>query len=209
MTVRAPHQNRSRASLERIVSSTRALLEEKTFEELTIEEVVQRARSSVGVFYSRFGDKQALLEHLDERYAREVIDSVRAFVDGRDWDAAPLAERVEAVVRFMTDFHAERAGLVRALVLQARIRPGSPFAERSRRMNTTIPSLVRLLLERRADMGHTDPERAVSFGFFLVLCAVRERVLFPEGPASSADMSHAELVRELTRVWLACLGARE
>jgi hypothetical protein len=56
-----------------------------------------------------------------------------------------------------------------------------------------------LILERRGEMRHPDPERAVAFGLFVVQSAVRERILFPDGPASDVDVSRDELVRELTR----------
>lgn len=203
--LRSPLQARSRASLDRIVAATRELLEERTFDELTIGEIVRAARSSVGVFYARFRDKEALLDHLDELYAQETLASLRALAAS----AAPasLDERVATVVRFLVEFHRERRGLIRALVLHARLHPGGAFGERTSRINAEVELLVAFLCGTGEELSTSDP--AVRFGFVLALAGVREAVLHPEGPASIAPpLDDEALAKEITRAWLGYLNRR-
>ena len=200
--VTPPQQRRSRASLDRILSAARKLLEEKTFDELTVNQVTRRARSSVGAFYSRFRDKDALLDHLDEVYAQELIEASQQ--NDRDLDGVTgLAPAVRTVVRMLVGFHRERRGLIRALVLQARVHPGGTFAERTRRLNRTVPDLVAKLVERAGENERPDV-RGLRFGFVACLAMLREVILFPEGPAALVDDEDDDaLVDRLSRVFLA------
>ena len=60
-TFRPPRQQRSAATLDRIVRAAEELFAERGFEGATVDDIVARAGSSKGSFYSRFADKQALL----------------------------------------------------------------------------------------------------------------------------------------------------
>ena len=200
-----PQQGRSEASLARIFDATRGLLEEHTFDQLSIAHIVREARSSVGVFYARFADKQALLDCLDEQYANEVILEFEAA--GEDWRrrSLPLRRLVAEATDFLVRFHRERRGLVRALVLHARLHTDGPFTERSQRMVSSTPALPRAFLERRDEIRHPRPKQAVRFAFVQALTMVRERILFPEGPASVTGLADRQLRREVARGWLAYL----
>jgi AcrR family transcriptional regulator len=212
-----PKQARSDASLARILKAARELLETSSFEELSVAGLARRARSSVGAFYGRFADKQALLEQLAEVYAGEAHAAVQAFAGARAQGAGDLEGELEAVVDFAIHFHRERAGVVRALLLEARARPGGRVAERVRRMKALPPTLERRILAHRAAIAHPDPEWAVAEGFFVVLAAVRERVIFggewgaemrkaakERGPGPGDEAGFAEL---LTTAWMAILRA--
>ena len=59
--VRPPQQARSQLTLSRILDATEAILAEKSWEDAGVAEIARRAGSSVGAFYSRFRDKDALL----------------------------------------------------------------------------------------------------------------------------------------------------
>ena len=113
--LRKPLQERSEATLERIVDATIELLETRTFDEITITEIVGRARSSVGSFYARFPDKRALLEYLDERYARQVIDMAGALEAEAEAPQSSLRAAVRELVSFLVAFHRLEPGLLRTL----------------------------------------------------------------------------------------------
>ncbi len=204
--LRAPHQARSRDTLRRIVKATEKLLEEKTFDEISVTEITKRARSSVGSFYARFPDKEALLDHLDELYAQDVIDFAEGQTDPARWEGVGLAEIVEALVRFLVGFHRERPGLLRTLIVEARRSRGKTFRERTERMRTRIPGLLALVASRKEEIGHAEPDRAAALGFAMVLSTVREVILFPEAMILGEVPSDDELVRELTQAYLAYLA---
>jgi AcrR family transcriptional regulator len=204
--VAPPRQNRSEDSLERILDATRRLLDSHSFEELSIARIVREARSSVGVFYARFADKQALLDSLDELYTLDVVREFEAL--GQRWqdEQTSVTEMIDQAALFLVDFHRPRRGVVRALVLHARLHPKGPFTERTRRMISGTPTILSALLERASDMSHPDPETAVRFAFVQALATVREHVLFPEGHAAITRLDDPALAREVARAWRSYLG---
>ena len=70
--VNGPKQLRSQETLDRILTAAEGLLDEGTFDQATIAEVVRRAGTSVVAFYARFLDKQALLFTLEARALEDV-----------------------------------------------------------------------------------------------------------------------------------------
>jgi hypothetical protein len=66
--------------------------------------------------------------------------------------------------------------------------------------------LQQLLLERRREIAHPDPQRAIAFGLLLVDGATREAILFGEAARLPGKPSDAVLRRELCTAWLAYLG---
>ena len=70
--------------------------------------------------------------------------------------------------------------------------------------------LVDQILKRRGRINHPDPDVAVHLGLAMAASAVRERVLYPEfgaGTRPRTPITDAVFVEELTRVFLAFLGA--
>jgi hypothetical protein len=63
-----------------------------------------------------------------------------------------------------------------------------------------------LILSRRSEIRHPDPERAVLVGLMMIDGAAKEAVLFGEARPASLSVSDAFLVAELTRAICAHLG---
>jgi len=202
---RPPLQERSRRTLTRILEATEELLGERLFEQVTIRDIVERSGTSVGAFYSRFENKDALLPALYERYD-ESMPRNRAEVRERLPREPDLERQVVQIVGAMIRIFRGRRGLMRAMALHARTHPEAiPAAVRERRrvMHETLGDL---LLEHLAEIDHPDPRLAVDMGLFLASSTCRERVLFPEAPhASARSVDDGTLEREVARALLAYL----
>ena len=205
--VRPPRQRRSHDTLARFVGATRRLLDEKPFDKITVNEIVQEAGSSVGAFYARFRDKDALLEHLRDVSASEA-GSERDQGPSRDWDAAPLEAVALELVRVLVKFHRSHAGTLRAVsaraITEGRSRSGTADAERSPHVQ-----IANVFRRRRGELAHPNPDIALHLGLRMVESAVRERVLFPElstGSAPLTPITDAVFVEELARAFIGFLG---
>jgi AcrR family transcriptional regulator len=205
--LRAPKQARSHATLARICTATERLLEKRHWHELTIAEIAAEARSSIGSFYARFADKEALLDHLDERYSQEMLALCAELVSLGADRTVGLEPYTRRVIDDLVAFHRRRKGLVRALVLRARTFRESAYDQRTDRMNRTAKELVGRIAERLpARLGRHRSRRAflaVSFMF----SALRDRILFPESVADPGPPAKDDLGEELSRSMLAYLGA--
>jgi len=204
--VRPPRQARSQETLDRILDAAEALVAEKGFEDATVAELVRRAGSSVGSFYTRFRDKEGLLYALYERYHEQATATADAALDPARWEGASIPEILGAVVRFLVSVYREREGLIRAFVL--RNHGDASFRARQERLSHDVSNrLSRLLLARRGEIRHPDPARAAVFGLTMIVSAIESVVLFGEMRSAGLVLSDDELGEELTRAFLAYLGA--
>ena len=89
--------------------------------------------------------------------------------------------------------------LFRAFVLQAVFDPGVR-AQGERTNSQRRDKVVEVLLAHRAEIRHTDPERAARWFYSACMAMLRERVTFGEGAELSGGFSDQDLVAEMTRM---------
>src|SRR5262245_50018865 len=122
-SARAPRQSRSRATLDRLLDATGAVLAEKPFEDASVAEIARRAGSSVGAFYGRFPDKESLLDCFDKRFFELARASCDEFFDSDGWNAASLDDSVALLLSLLVANHRRHQGVLRALLQRQRSDP--------------------------------------------------------------------------------------
>jgi AcrR family transcriptional regulator len=207
--LRPPRQDRSRASLERILIATETLIETKRFEDVTIGEIVRLSGSSVGAFYSRFEGKTGLLPCLYERYDAWIGRvSERLFAPKR-WERLGLDARVRRIAALAVRAYRRRRGILRSIVLHARAHPEDITMPQREHRQEQYRRLSELLLERRSEISHPQPEEAVRFALLMLGAVARERILFGDAPhPSSVPISDRRLAIEIAGAMLAYLTQR-
>ena len=202
-----PLQTRSRQTLGRILDATEELLAERTFEQITIGELVKKSRSSVGAFYARFPDKDALLDALYDRYQRHMIEMAEKFLDPGRWKNSSLGELVQQIVRTSLKLHREQRGLLRTLVLRGYAKPDWRYGDPKERSRLMVAGVGRLIASRKSEFSHPNPKLAGSMAFLAILAVLREKILFAESTSSALEISNRKLENELVRMCLSYLGA--
>ncbi len=203
---RPPQQHRSQETLDRILDAAEQILDAKSFSEATLVEIMERAGVTVGAFYRRFPDKDALLHLLDDRFFSELYARADSTLDPSLWNNAPLSAIVAGFVGHAVELYRGRRGLLRSLFLRARTDP--LIADSARRANAhVIEKLVPLLMARADEIHHSDPRRAIELGYMIVVGALRETILFGEVWPSPNAATNADISAELSRVYLAYLTA--
>ncbi len=206
--VRPPQQARSQETLHRILDAAEDLVSEKGFEDTPVAEVVRRAGSSVGAFYTRFRDKDGLLHALYDRYYAEAIATADAALDPERWEGATIPEVLSSVIRFLVEIYRERTGLLRVFTLRNYSDP--EFQARQERLSHHVNDrLTALLMARRHEITHPDPERAAAFGLTLVFSTLESVVLFGEFRSGALNLDDDELATEFARVYFAYLGLQQ
>lgn len=207
--IQAPQQARSRQMLDRILRATQELLGEQPFDDITIPQIMKRAKASVGAFYTRFESKNDLLGALYERHLSEVFATAEQMLAPGRWSGVPLATIARELVTFCVAYHREHAGLLRTMVLRSYAHPHDDFTSAGGRRKSMTARVGRLVGSRRDEIDHPRPRLAATLGFLSVLATVRERVLFPRGAAQAVNLSDKRLTEELTNAYLRYLGAKE
>lgn len=138
------------------------MIGEKGFEDAGVVEIAVRAGLSVGAVYQRFRDKHALIQALLDRGAMEFRATLEAAVDESRWEGASILEILDGYLTFTLREVRARLGLRRAQLGLALRDPaaGQRLVELHRELYLGLRAL---LLARRGEIGHPDPELAVSF----------------------------------------------
>ena len=201
---RPPQQSRSQETLDRILDAAEQVLAEKAFGEATLAEIMERAGVTVGAFYRRYPDKNALLRHLDERFFAEMLKKGEEVLDPARWGNAGARGIIEEFTRQAVDVYSTRRGLLRSLFLRART--DTVLQQSALQVNEEfIRKLRALLMPRRGEIAHPDPERAIELGFMMTIGALRELVVFGEiWPAPPAHTP--ALAVEVARMYCGYLG---
>jgi len=197
--VNPPQQARSRRTLERIVRAALGILESEGPDGLTVQAVVARAESSIGSFYARFAGKDELLEYLGERVWDEARDRWQAGLEDRTWAGLPVEAVAEGAIRLLADAQRSRATYLKAL---DRMGAGGRDGYASFR-RYILRGLADLLLERRAEIQHPDPDFAVRLGLAAVSGAVEAG-----DPYTGDPFERERLVREGQKLLMGYLTGR-
>ena len=203
--VARPKQARSERTLHRLLDAAESLIEERGAADVSVPEIVRRARSSVGGFYARFRDKNELLRALEERFFAEQRARVDRLTRPDAWPGATLGQIVRGCMRELVEVFRERRDLIRAFVGRAvadvefrgaAIAFEREVAERVGAMLLAMPDAVR----------HPRPQQAVSIGIAIVFGSMIATVLFGDVRHDFARLSDDEVAEELSRNFLGYLS---
>jgi AcrR family transcriptional regulator len=207
-TFRPPQQRRSAATLDRIVRAAEELLGERSFEEATVDDIVARAGSSKGSFYSRFADKEALLAYLGGECTARAKATWAEQLDPEATEGVPLEEVVDGFVGRLLEEYERSSPVLRALVLESRLRPGTEFERLTDELDAHIRDALRRFLEaRRKELPGMDPAQAATVGMLMLDSTIREAAFFANGRGAPLAVEPTALRRELVRAYVAYLRA--
>ena len=204
-SVSRPKQARSEQTLYRLLDAAEELIQEKGLADVSIPEIVRRAGSSVGGFYARFKDKNELLRALEERFLQRLDEQVVELADPGHWQRATTAEIVASCINeLVSTFRAERnmisAFLVRAAADVEIRQEGMRFRQR------VESRISELLLTRRDEISHPQPEVAIDLAVQLAFGLMLQNVIFGDLRAGDRVLDDAMIETELTRNFLAYVG---
>jgi AcrR family transcriptional regulator len=199
----APKQARSQAKLERLLRAGRELFAEHGFDGTRIGDVVDRAGCSVGVFYSRFADKDAFFAAVRDDFLAEVAATTAELND-----RAPELGGVELLRAYIAQgvgIFRHNAGLMRAFLYYEATHTATQ-APAGGPMRDLVEARARGLAEavERAGtkVGHPDPVTAVAVGAHVVRGALLQEAIHGPGLLPLDDDA---LVDELTDLFTSYL----
>jgi AcrR family transcriptional regulator len=204
-------QERGRNSVERLLAAAEQILESAGLEAATVPAIAARAGMSVGNVYKRFPDKDSLIGAVYIRFFSDAFVANEFALDPAKWEGIPTAEVVGTLVTGMIEGYRTRRPLIRALLLYAQTHGDSEFRAHAEQLRLQSLELFdRLLRDRRADIGHPHPERAIRFVVMLLAHALQNAVMSEGGGQSTGDfLSHVpETAAELSRIVIGYLRIR-
>ena len=204
-------QERGRNSLERLLAAAEQVLESAGLESATVPAIAARAGMSVGNVYKRFPDKDSLIRGVYDRFFSDAFAANEFALDPAKWDGIPTGEVVSTLMTGMIEGYRNRRALIRALLLYAQTHPDAEFRAHAEQLRVqSLELFERLLRDRRTDIGHPHPERAIRFVVMLLAHALQNAVMSEGGGLSGGDFLSRvpETAAELSRIVIAYLRIR-
>ena len=201
-----PLQERSARTLERIVEATEDLLRTKSFELVTVRDIVRRAKCPIASFYARFKSKDDLLPHLYERYDARVGPAISAKMAAVDITTIDLETAAELCIDLIIDSYSSDKWLMREVALFARRNPGAIGGDMRKKRAGLHARAAALFAVFAKEIRHKDPVRAAEVGIFIVSAVGREAILFEGAPhAATTGLTHDQLRFSLVHTFLSFL----
>ena len=201
-----PQQPRSEATLERILAAAEDMLTDRSFNEASIAKIVKRAKSSIGSFYARFPNKEALLEHMIDRYHEELLQALSGELLTREWQRKGLETRMQSYVSYLVEGVYRHRGIMRARLLRNLLHPQSVPVHQTRSINTYMDRIRAFFMETADDICHTDKSAALDFALeFLDSFIATHFLLTNDTLESFRAIERDRLIQDLTRMALCYL----
>jgi AcrR family transcriptional regulator len=196
ITPSPPKQRRSREALDRAIEAATEILKEVGYDAMRITDVSQRANVGPASIYARVGSKHGLLLAVQLRMIEQLDSDIQELSAPLLGSAAPLPALIKAAVENVATLFRRHEDLLRVFMVRgdvdetiiehgsaATIRHANLFAE--------------VLLARRDEIAHPDPERAVDIAFRLVYDTLARRVVLGANFESPRALSWDDEVQEL------------
>lgn len=198
--VQPAKQDRSRETQDRILRATQKLMRKESFEAISVRRIIEEAETSIGSFYARFRDKDALLPVLFAEYEKQLQQRLLRLEESTK-AAKSLDAVAECIVSHFVDMHGEIPNLMRALFEYATRSPKATDSKKlGERRTKQYSFLSTALLAFRSEITHPDPPRAVELAVYFAVVACRNRLLYPLLPQTRIlKISKPELKQELVR----------
>ncbi len=182
-TVLPARQERSRKTLALLLKATAEVLNKDGLEAATIPRIAARAGLTPGAIYRRFPDKDALLREVCLRMLDENYRHSKELLKPERWKDKPLAEICRYVIEITLKGHSVFRGLVRAYMFFTLQHPDVAFVRKCDDLEwKVIRAVGDLLLTRRKEIRHPDPDFAVSFAMLMVGAAAHTLLILPRDP---------------------------
>jgi AcrR family transcriptional regulator len=182
-------QARSRETLERLLHAATEILDKDGLEGATIPRIAARAGLTPGAIYRRFPDKDALMRATFLRLLEKNEHQSAGLLAPEQWAHVPLPQMVRQILAITLTGHSRHRRLLRALALFSMQHADAAFLRSIEdRQWRTFRNVGDLLLTRRAEMRHPDPEKAVPFALLMVGIAAKGVLVLPRDTTSLARL---------------------
>ena len=190
-----------------MLDSAEMLFAEGGADAMTVEAVIERAGTSAGAFYARFGDRDGLLQALHDRFLATLHELVGG-IALKGMMQPSLAEAVSVMVSGSLQVANEHSRSLAFFVLfkasDERLRlqgiaANQGFAEAFRQVT----------LHHQAEIRHPKPAQAIDVAFRMLHAMLVQTVMFRAKDLTGRPMADTSLAQQVSRGLIAYLTATD
>ena len=203
---RQPLQGRSKASLARILSATRALMLERGSEDFTLQDVSKLGNVSIGSIYLRFDGKDALVRSVLSEFLQDLSREEDAMMAGVQEQSRNLGELVPLYVVAYAEILRKHAPLLRLAMERASFdplvsEPGKRSAFRSEQRGADA------MLAYADEFGGGDKALKARSSYHVIFATLARQLSLGSTGESVHDTDWEIMKQELGKMCLAYLRA--
>jgi AcrR family transcriptional regulator len=160
--VRTGQQTRSQKTQALLLDAAATLFAEQGVDATAVVDVARHAGCSVGALYHHFRDKQTLVYALFDKYTEEARSMTAEATDPARWEGACIVDILGGYLEFVLLNASKMMSVKRAITDASRNDPAmyQHLADLQAELDV---ALTRLLLARKAEIGHPQPALAIGF----------------------------------------------
>jgi AcrR family transcriptional regulator len=201
-----PQQDRSRKTLNTLLSATVQVLNAEGLEACTLPRVAKAASLSPATVYRRFEDKDALLRAAFLHVLQQSNTTNQATLEATLLRPT-LEDTAARIIAAILQQYRAHPRFYLALIQFLATHAGTPFATQAQQiMHTHVKLLADLLLHHRDRIRHPNPQRAATFAILSATSTIERSILEPGSLWHTAlPLSDKLFTAELARALLGYL----
>ncbi|MDI1297449.1 MAG: helix-turn-helix domain containing protein [bacterium] len=208
MPLRAPRQQRSQASFERMIASAEELLRERGNDDFTLQEVGKRGKVSIGSIYCRFDSKDELIRAVQARVLEAVNADQLRVIGEAEAKAQDLRQLVKLLVNGIANSLRHHADLMRPMMLRATSDP--IVAAAGKKSYAEVADRFReVMLAHSSEILRPDPDRAVRSSYRILYAAIARYLGFGSATGAAWEGDWEILMADLGEMCAAFLTSEE
>jgi AcrR family transcriptional regulator len=181
------------------------LLETRSFDEISIAEITEASKTTVGSFYARFPDKGSLLLALQAQAHDDVVNRLQFELAPARWAAFALRQTVEGMISKLISIPDEYSPVFKAAMLSSEA--SRALARKvTEIIETKIALMTTLVLSKRGEIRHPNPERVARSGASIVESVLQHRRVRLFVDTVGYPLGESNLHQDLCEMYLALLG---
>lgn len=197
-------QIRSQDTQRKLMAAVHHCLQSKFFEHISIKELCDHAGVSVGTFYRRFKNKEALLPLLYQDFGSELTQWIEQL---EQMPFKTLADAMQEITHKTHDFFVANRSLFRTIHLNSRLHTDIVAGEALIDRRLLYSRISHILLSFSDDINAIDKSAAANMVIFTMITALLDKVLYPDiTPSVACELDSVALCDELTKMLLLYLG---
>jgi len=201
--IREPQQQRSKASLQRVLVAAEELFGKQGFDRTSVAQIAAEAKCAVGTVYARFKDKESLLHVLHQRLCEQAVSTARRGL-GELPSTMTLDQVARTIIGFLLHVYAQRPKLIWAIYF--RIPHDVEVAQRAEKMIKEIAGELGEFFSRRDDLSLESPGINADFVVRVIFGAVQQRGIYRE--VMALERTDEEFTRHLAQAMVGYLKAQ-
>ncbi|WP_286249527.1 TetR/AcrR family transcriptional regulator [Streptomyces graminofaciens] len=201
---RAPKQERSQKSFDRVLDSSLELLAERGYAGFALTEVSRRSGVSTGSIYVRVDGKDDLLRAAQERFLEKMAGEHARLTDPERYEGKNLVQVVGELVSGLATMLLRNARVLGAFQQRAVSDPLVARAGKASYMDL-VGRFSQLLLGHRDEIAHSDPEHAVVSCFQVAYATLARTLALDVSQDAAEDHELAAITEDLGLMCIAFL----